>query len=94
MMNDVYTYCNTWGLKMNTLKTKAIVFERGRHTHYQFYVGNTPIETVTSFKYLGMTLYKNGNWARTLKYIASHASYSLFNLFKVLNHAEFSFEKK
>ena len=67
-----------------------MILERGRHTHYQFYVGNTSIETVTSFKYLGIPLYKNGNWARTLKYIARHASYSLFNIF----HAEFSFEKK
>ena len=55
-----------WELTINTLKTKAMIFERGRHTHYQFYVDNAPKETVNSFKYLGMTLYKNGNWVRTL----------------------------
>jgi len=48
----------------------------------------------TSLKNLGITLYKNGTGTRAVKYIANHASQSLFNLFKVLNHPEFSFEKK
>jgi len=61
MMNDFYTNCNTWGLKINILKPKAMIFKRGRHMYYQSFVGNIPVETVTSV-YLGMPLFKNGNW--------------------------------
>ena len=59
-----------------------MIFERGRHTTYDFYIYNTLIETVSSFKYLGKTLYKNGNWFCTKKNISQHAVFSLFNLFK------------
>ena len=35
------------------------------------------LEVVTSFKYLGVYLFKNGNWNRTQKGITEHASYAL-----------------
>jgi len=57
------------------------MFEAGRPTHYEFYIYNKRIEIVESFNYLGIQLYKNGNWNRTQKYIAQHASFSLHNLF-------------
>ena len=38
MLTDIETYCNTWGLKINTAKTKAMIFEKGRHTQYTFYI--------------------------------------------------------
>jgi len=31
MLKDVKNYCNTRGLKINVAKTKAMVFENGRH---------------------------------------------------------------
>ena len=36
MLNDVQLYCNTWGLKVNTTKTKIMIFEKGntRNTTY------------------------------------------------------------
>jgi hypothetical protein len=57
MLNDVVNYYNIWGLKINTTKTKAMIFERGRHTKFDFYIDNTLIEIVPSFKYLGITLF-------------------------------------
>ena len=61
LLTDLENYCRLWGLKINTSKTKAIIFEKGRRTHYDFYIYNTVIELVDSFKYLGITLFKNGN---------------------------------
>ena len=55
------------GLKNNTAKTKAMIFEKGRHTHYDFNPNNVELEKVTSFKYLGMYSFKNWNWTRTQK---------------------------
>ena len=65
-----------------------MIFENGRHTKYDFYLNDSILETVTSFKYLGMHLFKNGNWFRTQKRLAQHSSYSLHNLFIVFNQLE------
>ena len=32
-LHDTEIYCGTWNLKINTSKTKAMIFERGRHTN-------------------------------------------------------------
>ena len=58
LLNDIENYCNLWGLKISTQKTKAMIFEKGRHTHqYFFYKNNTLIEVVESLKYLGITFF-------------------------------------
>ena len=83
MLNDIELYCNTWNLKNNINKTKIMIFENGRHTNYDFYIYNSRIDIVQSFKYLGVNLFKNGNWNRTQKRVSQHASFSLHNLFIV-----------
>ena len=54
ILNDIESYCTLWGLKINTRKTKAMIFEKGRHTHFDFYLDNVKLELVDSFKYLGI----------------------------------------
>ena len=94
MLNDVQLYCETWGLRLNVTKTKIMIFEKGRHTTYNFHINNQLIEIVSSFKYLGVYLYKNGNWYRTQKRASQHASYSLHNLFIFFNQIELPVSKK
>ena len=53
-----------------------------------FFIYNTPLEVVDSFKYLGIALFKNGNWYRSQKTKAQHASYALYNLFTVFKDVE------
>ena len=91
--NDLALYCRTWGLNINISKTKAMIFEKGRHTTYDFF-NNKKLELVTSFKYLGIHFFKNGNWFRTQKRIAQHASCTLHNLFALLNQIELSISEK
>ena len=85
MLNDIQLYCETWGLRLNVNKTKVMIFENGRHTTHNFFINHQPIEIVSSYKYLGVYFHKNGNWYRTQKRIAQHASYSLHNLFTIFN---------
>ena len=75
-------------------KTKAMVFEKGRHTSYDFYINNTKLDLVSSFKYLGMHFLKNGNWYRAQKRIASHASYALHDLFGLFKQIELPISEK
>ena len=88
MLLDIEYYCNAWGLKINTAKTKTMIFEKGRHTSYDFYLNNTNLEVVTSFKYLGVYFFINGNWHRTQNCIADPASFALHNLFSFFTQVE------
>jgi hypothetical protein len=94
MITDLENFCNLWGLKINTSKTKVMIFERGRPTTCDFFIYNTKIETVTYFKYLGITLYKNGSWLRSQKAIAQHASFSLHKLFNLFKDVELPIKQK
>ena len=94
LLHDLEIYCLTWGLKINTSKTKAMIFEKGRHTYYDFCLNNVKLELVTSFKYLGIHFFKNGHWYRTQKRLAKHASFALHNLFSVFREIELPVSEK
>ena len=49
MLYDIETYCTQLGLKIKTNKTKAMIFEKGRHSHFDFFLNNTKLELVISF---------------------------------------------
>ena len=57
-----------------------MIFEKGRHTHYDFYICNTLIDIVDSFKYLGMTLFKmvTGSGAKSALPSMHHLPYIMF----------------
>ena len=44
LLRDIESYCTRRGLKINTSKSKAMVFEKGRHTHFDFYLNNSKLE--------------------------------------------------
>ena len=94
LLTDLENYCQIWGLKINTNKTKAMIFEKGARSHHDFYIYNTVLDIVDSFKYLGITLFRNGNWYRTQKCISQHASFALFKLFTILRNIELPITQK
>jgi hypothetical protein len=63
-------------------------------TSYDFYICNSRIEIAQSFKYLGVNLFKNGNWNHTQQRIAQHAQFSRHYLFIVYNQLELPVSKK
>ena len=67
MMNKLYDYSSIWNLKVNTNKTKIMIFEKGRKTNVNIYYNDVLLEVVDTFKYLGTMFYKNGCWIRTQK---------------------------
>ena len=95
MLNDIETYCISWGLKINVAKTKVLIFEKSsRHTHYNFDLYNETLEIVISFKYLGVYFFKNINCHRMQKCIAEHASKAMHRLFSVFHQYEFKTSEK
>ena len=71
-----------------------MIVDTGRPTHYNFYIYYKRIEIVESFKYLGIQLYRNGNWNRMQKYKAQHASFWLHNLFVIMNNDRITYITK
>lgn len=93
-LDKLHSYGSSWDLLVNTEKTKIMIFETGRKTQKSFHFDDTVLELVDSFKYLGMTFYKNGNWNRSQKYIAEHGSYALHNLYRILANISLNIPEK
>ena len=56
-LNKLTEFCDSWGLRINTLKTKCMVLNRGnRLCNLNIHIKNELIENVKSFKYLGFTI--------------------------------------
>ena len=77
ILKKLYEYSQTWGLQVNTSKTKIMIFEKGRPTSTEFYYNNTLLETVENFKYQGVKFYKNGCWNRTQKCLSENGFFLL-----------------
>ena len=50
ILNDIELYCGIWGLNINTSKTKAMIFEKGRHTTCDLFLNNVKLVVVISSK--------------------------------------------
>ena len=49
---------------------------------------------MTLFKYLGVTLFKNGNWYKTIKSISEHGNRALHRLLSIVKQYEFPTKQK
>ena len=94
MLNDLSDYCHTWALKINTNKTKIMVFEKGHSVKPKLYLNDEELEVVDSFKYLGVVLYKNGNWHRTQQHLAQHSMFALHKVLNVFHHVTLPVNEK
>ena len=67
-LNKFYDSTRFKGLKLNTDKTKVTVFfSRGISVISTFTYDGTPLELVTEFKYLGITLTRDGSMLTAAK---------------------------
>lgn len=94
MLDRLHDYSSAWGLKVNTEKTKIMIFEKGRKTGANIFYNNNLLEVVDSFKYLGTMLYKNGMWNRTQKCLSEYGSFALHNLNRLFQNITLSDDEK
>ena len=75
-------YCKKWKLKINSKKTKSIIFNRGNNIiKTNFTVDGTPIENVKHFTYLGFTISaKNCEFQATIDDLSIKANRAIFAL--------------
>ena len=75
-IDKLLLFCTKWKLEINIKKTKIMIFNRGNKIiKSDFYVNNTLIENVKTFKYLGFTISaKNCSFNHTLEDLSIRAN--------------------
>lgn len=84
MINVLENYCKLWGLTLNLLKTKIIVFRRGGivKCNEKWHYDGKEIEVVSSYKYLGVFFTTKLKWSLTLRTLSAQASKALGLLYQ------------
>ena len=83
-MDNLETYCRIWGLRVNTNKTKIIVFRKGGNlkTNDRWTYCGRHLEIVSSFKYLGCVLSITGSFSKNIEEVATSSRRAIFGLRK------------
>ena len=78
----MHSYCNKWGLTVNTKKNVFMVCNNGRPSIDPEMVYNAmKLNTVTHFTYLGVTLSYNGKFYMSQKRLSEQTMKAVFALY-------------
>lgn len=95
LLDNIYTYSNNWGLKINVNKTKVCIFEKRKQRHnFVWTINNEQIEEVEQFCYLGIMFTKNGNLHQAVKSLSEQASKAMHNLLGVFKRIPLDIKTK
>ena len=73
-LNSFNNYWKNWKLNINKDKSKVIIFGARKTKHFYFKLGDTKLEIVDSYKYLGTFFAPSGSFVTTRTHIAAQAS--------------------
>lgn len=73
----IQLYCEQNLLKINTSKSKMLIFQRGRHKIYNFSLKNEKIKIVSKFNYLGIEFSRSGLYNTHFNRIKSSANLAI-----------------
>lgn len=78
-------FFHKWKIKLNELKTEAILFTKRRPILDEFYIDNIRISWSDSVKYLGVFLDSKLNFTKHINYIITKAISGLIKLYPLFN---------
>ena len=85
-INAFHEYCMRWRLRVNTDKSKIIVFKKGRCSQNEKWTyGNAQIEVCTQIQYLGILLSSNGSFIAAQNKLSEQATKAIFSMQKNLS---------
>ena len=86
-INNLSKYCSKWGLTVNILKTKIVIFKRGGRigSKEKWWFNGVLLEVVTSFKYLGIVLSSSGSYTNCITSLVNSSRRALFCLKMLIN---------
>ena len=92
-LNCFSEYCDTWKLKVNTSKTKVLIFSKGRQpNNINFIYEENEIEIVKEFNYLGLLLTRSGSFNKAKKRLSEKATKAMYNVIKKGRQCNLSIE--
>ena len=87
-LESINSWCSSWLMKLNHSKTKLVSFTRNSSRLPTTYTLNhTPVDSATSYKYLGLHLQSDLSWNYHIDHILASANRSLGMLKRNLRHA-------
>jgi exonuclease III len=86
-LDKLDTYCQKWGLSVNTAKSKCTVFSLGNAKMPNFTLGGNILENVNSYKYLGVIVHRNGKFAHAINDRCTKAKRAIHVLKQVLGYS-------
>jgi hypothetical protein len=85
-LDALHKYCLINGVKVNTSKTKIVIFSRGKVRKIpNFVLGTEKIEVTFEYKYLGTMFSYNNKFFRAIKCQYNAASRAMFSLLRKCN---------
>ena len=81
-------YCNEWGLKVNPLKTKVIVFNKSFSKNIKklsFSIDENPIAVTNSYCYLGIEISNTGSFTKATDILYKKALRALFSVYATID---------
>ena len=80
-LDELNRYCNEWSLKADNEKTKCIkCLKVSKLYNISFNIGNTALENVKEFTYLGITIIGAGSFQPAMRDLSDKASRAIFSL--------------
>ena len=95
MLDILWGWCRRWRVLINTSKSKCIHFRPFRHrrTEFQFKIGQSALETVDTYKYLGVFFHEHLDYSTHCDAISKGASRALGSIIsKISNLKDFGFK--
>ena len=81
-LDNLRDYCKKWGITVNIIKTKVVVFRKGGKlgVNDKWYYDGNLLEVVSVFKYLGIVFSSSGSFKHCINDLLSSARRALFSL--------------
>lgn len=73
-LNAISNWCDKWLMDLNIKKCKIMRVSRSCTTSPIYYLNNIPLDSVNSYKYLGVHITTNLNWTTHIEYIIINAN--------------------
>ena len=87
-ISSLEAYCNEWGLKVNPLKTKVLVFNKSFSKNIKklsYSIDGNPIAVTNSYCYLGIEMTNTGNFTKAADILYKKALKALFSVYGSIN---------
>lgn len=76
-LNAISSWCNTWRMELNISKCKSMRVSRRNNTLPAYHINNTPLDCVSSYKYLGVHVSSDLTWKTHIAHVISNTNRSL-----------------